>query len=669
MFLLPIQSGVLVVKTVEVSSRISTDGGMVRLDLSQNPDRWDISWRDGTKLLDLKPDVRLADGKPVTYASGWEPTKFVRVSNQFGKGVEYVRTRKVNGALSVIQRLWSYPGRPEVFVQVSLQSNKGDVSSRYLAPIAGRYVKPHRGPLQSLYVPFDNDMYSRYSSSFGSAEDPASHEVGAVYDDVSRKGLVVGSIDHDVWKSGVRFTADGKVLAYAGEASKDTRDQLPHGLVTGKTISSPRFVIGEYSDWRDGMEQFGDLNAMVRPKLAWPDGVPFGWNSWSGYKNKVTASDAEAATAFIHDKLPDYRSGGTAYINLDSFWDNLSVAQRAAFVTRAHSLGLKAGIYYTPFVAWGDLRDKVGGAPQLTYRDLALKGPDGNPLAKLSGGYPLDPTHPGTIDRMRRQLAEFSALGFDFVKFDFMSHGSLEGAHYLKSIQTGVEAYAYGMRQLDEMLSKRSTGSSVFISLSIAPLFPQGFGHSRRISCDAFANIGSTEYMLNSATYGWWTNHRLYEFNDPDSACVFQPKGEPPSTPDEARSRMTASVIAGGMLVESDALNDPAAEARVLSLFTNPEVVALSRRALAFRPVNGDTGNKAGALFEWIEPGGKTAYVAAFNYDKKAAASLSVSLDRLGLKAGRWKSHDLWSGANGVSQGTVKFSLGARQCILIRLTR
>lgn len=43
---------------------------------------------------------------------------------------------------------------------------------------------------------------------------------------------------------------------------------------------------------------------------------------------------------------------------------------------------------------------------------------------------------------------------------------------------------------IDELLKPEKTGKPFFISLSIAPLFPNGYGHARRFSCDAFGTAG-----------------------------------------------------------------------------------------------------------------------------------------------------------------------------------
>ena len=47
----------------------------------------------------------------------------------------------------------------------------------------------------------------------------------------------------------------------------------------------------------------------------------------------------------------------------------------------------------------------------------------------------------------------------------------------------------------------------------MAPVFPHGYAHSRRVACDQMYG-GGVEYTLNSLGGGWWLN-KLYLL-DPD---------------------------------------------------------------------------------------------------------------------------------------------------------
>ena len=112
--------------------------------------------------------------------------------------------------------------------------------------------------------------------------------------------------------------------------------------------------------------------------------------------------------------------------------------------------------------------------------------------------------------------------GFRSVKTDFVGHGCREGIFYNKDITTGVQAFNFGMSHFVECLSEKRAGYPIFISLSIAPIMPHGYGHARRISCDAFGSLDQSAYLNNCITYLWWMNDCLYRFNDPDHIVTYK---------------------------------------------------------------------------------------------------------------------------------------------------
>lgn len=633
------------------------------LSISKRTGRFDLAWGREVAVLQSYGKATLANGEIVRTDT--------RVSHEI-KSVQnpdsttIIIRHRSPGRPELKHTFWLYHRNAEVAVRLDLVDTEEQSSNQLIPVVTGTPLKfPTSRNLQSLFVPYDNDSYSRYNSQawMGETAEMGSHEVGALYDDTTRAGLVVGSIDHDQWKSSVKFYKGGGLQLTAGVTSKFTHDTQPHGAVTGKEVRSPRFVLGHYADWRQGLERYGDLNAKVAPPLRWKGKVPFGWNSWSGHKSKLKDSDANAALEFVRDELPQLRNDGSAYINLDSYYDNLSIEQRKAFVKKAHDSGLKAGIYWSPFVNWGEPDWKTVGAYH--FRDLQLKDASGKYLPKHDGAWPLDPTHPGTLLRIDQQLKEYSEQGFDFVKLDFLTHGALEGKHYDPAIRTGTAAYNFGMKQLLDSLNRHTQGKPFFVSLSIAPLFPHGYGHSRRISCDVFANIGSTEYLLNSQNYSWWTAGRLYQFNDPDHACVFQAEGEDVTSEAEARSRLTASVIGGGLLLQGDNLTSDLAKVRVKDLFSNIAILNLAKAAPQFRPVDGNIGNRGGEVFVY-RPSASLCYIALFNFDKNRFKTHNEPKARLGL-TGKWRGHDLWTKTPTYLTDSLSHTQAPMDCALFEL--
>ncbi len=273
---------------------------------------------------------------------------------------------------------------------------------------------------RALIVPFDNDSPTFSYNAMPINNTNSSYEVSAFYDNMSRNGLVVGSVTHDTWKTGVYFQGANNRLnvlnVYGGVTSSDTRDVDPHGLVKGDTISSASVFVGFGTDWRTTLEAYGDANAAITPRLIWTGGVPFGWNSWYAYGTSVSYSNATAASSFIKSNLQpaNFNDNGTVYINLDSYWDNLSDTQLIQFANYCHGNGQKAGIYWTPFVYWGTAQQGsnyfMTGSGAYRWSDAYLRTASGN-VQTVDGGIAIDPTHPGFKQMAGYYLSYFRAAG------------------------------------------------------------------------------------------------------------------------------------------------------------------------------------------------------------------------------------------------------------------
>jgi hypothetical protein len=336
-----------------------------------------------------------------------------------------------------------------------------------------------------------------------------------------------------------------------------------------------------------------------------------------------------------------------------------------------HSQGQKAGIYWTPWIWWNsdnpltqaDLSSLVEGS-NYTYGDIVMRDERGNPLRLWDGGYALDPTHPGTLQRIDFYYLKFSTVGFDSIKFDFLSHGIVEGgsnngAHYVPTVQTGVQAYNQGMAYL-----AKKFGATMYMDESISPIFPYQYAHARRVSCDTFGGIGTgggtTDYEMNSASYGWWLAGRLYNFNDPDQIVM---EG---FTSNENKSRVTSAAIQGYM-IDGDDLTDSVAPALAQKWLTNPSINGLAALKLNFRPVDGSTGNYGAPVL--VAQSGNTHFVAVFNYDGSNPLVESIDLGHAGLSStAKYTVTDLWHpGTTTQTSGSLSVNLGAAESTIYQL--
>jgi hypothetical protein len=224
----------------------------------------------------------------------------------------------------------------------------------------------------------------------------------------------------------------------------------------------------------------------------------------------------------------------------------------------------------------------------------------------------------------------------------------MEGKHQDPAIRSGIQAYNRAMQFI-----VRAIGPDKFISLSIAPMFPSQYGHSRRVSCDIYGQItdlhrppfrdfGSTEYMLSCDTFLWWMAGRIYPFNDPDAIELtrFERGDELPEA--WVKTRIISAIVCGGNFIDSDPFDDPVAAQRAEALLTNPRINAVARQGIAFRPVIGPLGSRWSAKHVGADAADtfyrddstsheKAVLLAIFNFDSDHPAEKTISFDQIGL--------------------------------------
>ena len=615
---------------------VNLPGGHWRVAYDLATGRADFFHDDNLLIPQAFAVVRL----PETVTSMDFPTHRVTqesIHDGFGSGVKFTVESTGRGADKMIQTFWLYDQADYFLTGVAI-SGKSKVASNFMAPLVSQTPAEFlpAGDDRALFVPFDNDKWIRYDAvPFGSKL--TSYEVSALYNNSSRQGLVIGSIEHDTWKTGVETTTSSNAVTsleiFGGIASSATRDVLPHGKISGTTLKSPKVFVGCFSDWRDGLEAYARANAVVTPPRAWDGGVPFGWNSWGKLQESVTFEKAVQVSDFFASHLQPnhFENHGVVYVGLDAGWSKFSDAELKQFAEHCRSNHQEAGIYFAPFAVWHPDDEAPVPGTSYQYKDIYLYANGRKQV--LDGGIALDPTHPGTKQLIKTTIQMFKRNGFKYVKADFMTQGALESDHFFDpQVTTGIQAYNEGMKFISDTLGKK-----MFLNLSISPLFPAQYADSRRIACDTFGRIDQVEYMLNSLTYGWWLAH-VYDFNDPDH-MVLGGYAE-----GENRARVTSAAITGNFISGDDFSDggDATGKARAETFLTNPDVNAVARIQKSFRPAEGDTDSHAGNLFSFQDK--NDFYLAVFNYSN-TNASFEVDLNRLGFQTpGPLAMKNLWNG-------------------------
>ncbi len=656
-----------------------------------NSGDWKISYNSNSKCMDFSykgqsvlKNVYVKIKNNLDYLKSFDYSIVDLSENSFsdvtGNGTRYtVLYTGLFGKPDIKQIFYMYSDRSYFLTEAYLLSSV-QTSSNYMAPIMTDTqssfldADPNN---RVVSVPFDNDKWVHYSA-YPLSKDSVSFEVSTIFNSKNRTGLVLGSVEHDTWKTGIRYSTSenkyiNKIECYGGITHAITNDintiasGLPskqHGSIYGTVLKSPKVMVGMFDDWREGMDVYGDVNAMITPPRPWTKGNIFGWNSWGGMADKVNYNGVLDVSDFYANNLQktNFSNNGTVYIVLDSYWDNMTETQLKDFVNHCLANGQQPGIYWSPFSDWGENGDRFIEGSAFYYKSAYLYV--NGKICKIASRA-LDPTHPGTKARMVYFINKFKSWGFKYIKLDFLNNGILEAdSYYDKNVTTGVQAYNAGMKYLSDLC-----GKDIYLGLSIAPLFPSQYGNSRRISCDAWGSADNSEYVLNSLSYGWWLD-RVYNFNDPDNAVLDN------FTEGENRMRMT-SLATTGMYILGDNFSYKGtypgtgqARQKALKFATNIEINQIAKLGRSFYPVEGTTAlgtDKAECQFTLKTD--SCVYLAIYNYNANSVYSGSVDLSRIGLKSVNVKSvKELWSGSNLILSGeTLGFSVPAHDVQLFKL--
>jgi alpha-galactosidase len=424
------------------------------------------------------------------------------------------------------------------------------------------------------------------------------------------------------------------IAASGNKPMKYDADRLPAGLKINKKTGQISGKIDKAGEYKIILEVKNKAGKAERPlKIVVGETIaltpPMGWNSWNIYASKVTQELVLAnAKAMASSGLVDH---GWSYMNIDDVWqgkrggefygilpDSSTFPNMQALVNEIHGMGLKAGIYSTPWVeSYGH---HIGGSAQ-NAEGLFEKTKE-----NIARNKKLLPYAIGEYKFWDKDVKQWAKWGFDYLKYDWNPNEVPETQAMYDLLRNSGRDFVYS-------LSNSTPFASIAELSKIANAWRTG-GDIRDNWKSLKSRLLTQDKWAPYSSPGHW--------NDPDMMVVGWVgwgKGPRPTmlTPDEQYSHMSAwclqsvPLLLGCDLTKLDDFTK--------SLLTNDEVIAVNQDPLGKQATVVSSIDSCGVLAKDLEDGSKAA--GLFNITDSITRKISVKWTELGIK-GKYIVRDLW---------------------------
>jgi len=365
---------------------------------------------------------------------------------------------------------------------------------------------------------------------------------------------------------------------------------------------------------------------------------PMGWNSWNCWRGQVTGQAVlESAKGMASSGLIDH---GWTYINIDDTWQgprggpfhalqgNEKFPDMKGMCDKIHALGLKAGIYSTPWTtSYGRFE---GGSSE--NPDGSWTKPTGSKTGRVN--VKMLPWAIGKFSFARNDARQWAAWGFDYLKYDWNPNELPETKEMYDAL--------------------RATGRDIVFSLSNHAPFKNIAALSQLANCWRIGgDIGEKWESVESHGFGanpdqpddvkqWLPYEKPGHWNDPDMmeiGYIRFGKAGPHMTqlkPDEQYTHVTMwCLLAAPLLLGCDLQH---LDVFTLNLLTNDEVLAVDQDSLGKEAAPVSCQDKLCVYAKDMEDGSKA--VGLFNLGE---VPKTVTVHWANLKIdGKKNVRDLW---------------------------
>jgi len=353
---------------------------------------------------------------------------------------------------------------------------------------------------------------------------------------------------------------------------------------------------------------------------------PMGWNSWNHYSSRVSQEIVlENAKAMANSGLMDH---GWTYVNMDDTWQGLrsgpfnaiqgneKFPDMKGLCDSVHALGLKVGIYSTPWTT--SYAGHIGGSAQNPAGDWKpFTGSKKGIMNKKILPFAIGRYHFATND-----ADQWGAWGIDYLKYDWSPIEYPE-----------TEEMAGALRHSGrDIIFSLSNNMNITNAPAISPV-----ANSWRTTGDIKANWTS----MSQRGFGqdkWARFAGPGHWNDPDMLEIgTKERNQPGLTPEEEYTHMTIWCLDSAPLLLGNDLT--AMDAFTLNILENDEVLAIDQDSLSKQGTTASKGDGFLVYEKHLEDG--SIAVGLFNLADDGPATITAKWSDLGI-GGKYSVRDLW---------------------------
>lgn len=438
---------------------------------------------------------------------------------------------------------------------------------------------------------------------------------------------------------------------------------LPKGVIVNSTTGKISGSIAKAGSYLITIQAKNSIGKTSRPfKIVVGENIsltpPMGWNQFNIFGSTITQKQIlEQANAMVSSGLINH---GWSYINIDDGWQGKRGGEFHAILPdtsefqniqllcdQVHNLGLKIGIYSTPWVeSYGH---RVGGSamnPEGTFERTK---------ENIARNKKLLPFAIGTYHFGANDVKQFAKWGFDYLKYDWTPIEFPEAKEMSDLLRNSGRDIVFS-------LSNNATIETAADLAKVSNAWRTG-GDIRDEWKSLKSRLFSQSKWAKYAGPGHW--------NDPDMMVVGVVGWHSPEkhasrlTPDEQYTHVSAwCLMSVPLLLGCDLtkLDD-----FTLSLLTNDEVIAVNQDPLGRQATVISMQGEVGIMAKDMEDGSKA--VGLFNPGDGGTQQVILKWSDLKIK-GRYIVRDLWRQKDlGTFEGEFKADVVAHGVVMVSLRK